>query len=45
MAGLVARSQADPGEDMLGMLIRDHGDNLTTDELAGIVGLLAVGRT
>ncbi|MER7506574.1 cytochrome P450 [Nonomuraea pusilla] len=40
MAGLVARAQADPGEDMLGMLVREHGDDLRTDELIGIAGLL-----
>jgi cytochrome P450 len=40
MARLVARAQADPGEDMLGMLVRDHGDDLSTDELIGIAGLL-----
>lgn len=42
MAGLVARAQADPGEDMLGMLVREHGHDLTTDELVGIAGLLLV---
>ncbi|WP_329083488.1 MULTISPECIES: cytochrome P450 [unclassified Streptosporangium] len=40
LAGLVARAQADPGEDMLGMLVREHGDDLSTDELVGIAGLL-----
>ncbi|MER7081798.1 Cytochrome P450 [Saccharopolyspora kobensis] len=40
MAGLVARAQARPGEDMLGMLVREHGDELTTDELVGIAELL-----
>jgi cytochrome P450 len=40
MAGLVARAQAAPGEDMLGMLVREHGDDLTTDELIGIASLL-----
>ncbi|QYC43291.1 Cytochrome P450 FAS1 [Nonomuraea coxensis DSM 45129] len=40
MAGLVARAQADPGEDMLGMLVREHGDDLSTDELVGVAGLL-----
>ncbi|WP_326642151.1 cytochrome P450 [Nonomuraea fuscirosea] len=40
MAGLVARAQADPGEDLLGMLVREHGDDLSTDELIGIAGLL-----
>jgi cytochrome P450 len=40
MASLVARAQADPGEDMLGMLVREHGGDLSTDELIGIAGLL-----
>ena len=40
MAGLVARAQAAPGDDMLGMLVREHGDDLTVDELVGIAGLL-----
>jgi cytochrome P450 len=40
MATLVARAQADPGEDMLGMLVREYGDDLSTDELIGIAGLL-----
>ena len=40
MASLVARAQADPGEDMLGMLVREHGDDVTTAELIGISGLL-----
>ncbi|MFC5996542.1 cytochrome P450 [Pseudonocardia hispaniensis] len=38
----VARAQAAPGEDMLGMLVREHGEELTTDELIGIAGLLLV---
>jgi cytochrome P450 len=40
MAGLVARAQAAPGADMLGMLVREHGDDLRTDELVGIASLL-----
>jgi len=40
MAGLVARAQADPGEDMLGMLVREHGRELTSAELTGVAGLL-----
>jgi cytochrome P450 len=40
MAELVARAQADPGEELLGMLVREHGDDLTADELIGIGGLL-----
>lgn len=35
---ICARSQ--PGEDILGMLIREHGDALTDAELVGIAGLL-----
>jgi cytochrome P450 len=42
MADLVARAQAEPGEDMLGMLVRDHRDDLTTDELIGIASLLLI---
>jgi cytochrome P450 len=42
MGQLVARAQADPGEDMLGMLVREHGDELSTDELAGIASLLLI---
>jgi cytochrome P450 len=42
MAELVARAQADPGEDMLGMLVREHGDDLSTDELVGIASLLLI---
>ncbi|GAB3418417.1 cytochrome P450 [Flindersiella endophytica] len=40
MAGLVTKAQADPGDGMLGMLVRDHGDDLSTDELIGIASLL-----
>jgi cytochrome P450 len=40
LAGLVVRAQQDPGEDMLGMLVREHGAELSTDELAGIAWLL-----
>jgi cytochrome P450 len=41
-AGLVAREQADPGEAMLGMLVREHGHEITTDELIGIAGILLI---
>ncbi|WP_241564097.1 cytochrome P450 [Nonomuraea polychroma] len=44
MAGLVARAQADPGEDMVGMLVREHGNDLSTDELIGIAGLPLLAR-
>ncbi|MEU7813415.1 cytochrome P450 [Pseudonocardia sp. NPDC049154] len=42
MQDLVARARRDPGEDMLGMLIRDHDDDLTDAELVGIATLLLV---
>jgi cytochrome P450 len=42
MHGLVAGAKASPGEDMLGMLVREHGDELCTDELVGIANLLLV---
>jgi cytochrome P450 len=40
MAGLVARAWAERGEDILGMLVREHGDELSVDELSGIASLL-----
>lgn len=40
MRGLVRRARQGPGEDILGMLVRDHGDELSDDELVGIAGLL-----
>ena len=42
MTELVGRAQAEPGEDMLGMLVRQHGDELSTDELIGVAGLLLI---
>jgi cytochrome P450 len=38
----VARAKAAPGEDMLGMLVREHGDELSNDELVGIALLLLI---
>ncbi|MEU1390727.1 MULTISPECIES: cytochrome P450 [unclassified Nonomuraea] len=40
MRDLVTHMRTDPGEDLLGMLIREHGDDLTTGELVGIGNLL-----
>lgn len=40
MTTLVARARRQPGEDILGMLIREHGDQLTDDELIGVASLL-----
>jgi cytochrome P450 len=42
MEGLVARAKAEPGEDMLGMLVREHGGEMSDDELAGISSLLLI---
>jgi cytochrome P450 len=42
MADLVARHRADPGDDLLGMLIREHSDEVTDDELIGIGNLLLI---
>ena len=40
MAKLVAEQRRDPDEDMIGMLIREHGDGITDRELSGLADLL-----
>ncbi len=40
MTGLVESKRADPDDDMIGMLIREHGDAVTDDELVAISDLL-----
>lgn len=40
MGALVDGARAHPGDDILGMLVRDHGAELTDDELIGIASLL-----
>lgn len=40
MRSLVAGARRDPGADMLGMLVHEHGTELTDEELMGIAGLL-----
>ena len=42
MGTLVDRAFAEPGHDMLGMLVREHGGDLTRDELIGIASLLLI---
>ena len=42
MHELVRRARREPGEDMLGMLVRDHGDDISDAELVGVAGLLLV---
>lgn len=40
MHSLVERSRRHPGDDILGMLVREHGAELTDDELVGVAALL-----
>jgi cytochrome P450 len=42
MQSLVNRHRQNPGDDILGMLIRDHADELTNEELVGIGNILLV---
>jgi len=48
MGTLVARARQDPGDDLIGMLVREHGDRPAADggiddeELAGLANLLLV---
>ena len=42
MQSLVDRHREDPGDDILGMLIRDHAAELTDEELVGIGNILLV---
>jgi cytochrome P450 len=45
LGGLVSRQRAQPGDGLLGRLVREHGDNLTDRELAGLAdGLLTGGH-
>jgi cytochrome P450 len=40
MHSLVDRARSHPGDDILGTLVREHGHELTDNELVGIAGLL-----
>ncbi|MBB4684405.1 cytochrome P450 [Amycolatopsis jiangsuensis] len=42
LSGLVVRARRSPADDLLGMLVREHGDELTDPELAGMALLLLV---
>jgi cytochrome P450 len=42
MAELVAGARSAPGEDMIGMLVREHGSDLSDNELVGIANLLLI---
>ncbi|MFF1839050.1 cytochrome P450 [Streptomyces sp. NPDC058231] len=42
--GLVEQQRHDPGDGLLGMLVREHGDSVTDDELTGLAdGVLTGG--
>lgn len=43
MHTLVTRQRRDPGDGLLGMLIRNHGDELSDDELAGLADGVLIG--
>src|SRR6478672_4257993 len=40
MGSLVERARRQPGDDILGMLVREHGSELTDEELIGVASLL-----
>jgi cytochrome P450 len=45
LRSLVVRERAHPGEGLIGMLVRKHGDTISDDELAGLAdGLLTGGH-
>ena len=45
LQGLVVKERANPGDGLLGMLIREHGDHISDRELAGLAdGLLTGGH-
>ncbi len=43
MAELVARQRKEPGDGLLGMLIREHGNSIDDRELAGLADGLLIG--
>ncbi|MFJ4710902.1 cytochrome P450 [Streptomyces sp. NPDC088785] len=44
LRGVVAEQRRHPGEGLLGMLVREHGDNITDEELTGLAdGVLTGG--
>lgn len=43
MGELVARARVEPGDDLLGMIVRDHGDEVSDEELIGVAELLLLG--
>lgn len=43
LSGLVAEQRKNPDENLLGMLVREHGDNITDEELAGLADGILIG--
>ena len=43
LSGLVAQQRKDPGDNLLGMLVREHGDNITDEELTGLADGVLIG--
>lgn len=43
LMGVVARERKNPGDGLLGMIIREHGDSISDEELAGLADGILVG--
>ena len=43
LGGLVIEQRKNPGDNLLGMLVREHGENITDDELTGLADGILIG--
>lgn len=43
LSGLVAEQRKNPGDNLLGMLVREHGDNISDEELTGLADGILIG--
>lgn len=43
LSSLVAAQRRDPGDNLLGMLVREHGDNISDEELTGLADGILIG--
>ena len=43
LGGLVAQQRKNPDDNLLGMLVREHGDNITDEELTGLADGILIG--
>ena len=43
LSGLVAEQRKNPGDNLLGMLVKQHGDNITDEELTGLADGVLIG--